>query len=102
MSPKFFSKRSSIGSLADSPTGVLYPRKADLLQRRVSAFATLPNGRERSYFCAMDILLYSLGIFLVLGAPFWLRAHLRRRKRARLLAMPLSPEQRMALDRLVP
>ncbi|MEO1731151.1 MAG: M90 family metallopeptidase [Pseudomonadota bacterium] len=50
----------------------------------------------------MDILLYSLGIFLILGAPFWLRAHLRRRKRERLLATPLSPEQRMALDRLVP
>jgi Mlc titration factor MtfA (ptsG expression regulator) len=50
----------------------------------------------------MSFLPYLFGfVALVLGA-LWLRSRFRARRRARILASALKPEQRMALDRLVP
>ncbi|MEM7689920.1 MAG: M90 family metallopeptidase [Pseudomonadota bacterium] len=50
----------------------------------------------------MAFLPYLFGFVALLVAGFWLRGYWGRRRRARILATSLSPEQRMALDRLVP
>ena len=50
----------------------------------------------------MAFLPYLFGfVALVLGA-LWLRSHLRRRRRERLLASSLTPEQLMGVEKLVP
>nr|WP_298897821.1 M90 family metallopeptidase [uncultured Altererythrobacter sp.] len=47
-------------------------------------------------------LVTFLFLALLLGAALWLWRRLRRRRRDRLLATPLSPQQRAVLNRLVP
>ncbi|NNK46158.1 MAG: zinc-dependent peptidase [Altererythrobacter sp.] len=47
-------------------------------------------------------LVTLLFLALLLGAALWLWRRLRRRRRDRLLATPLSPQQRAVLNRLVP
>lgn len=47
-------------------------------------------------------LVTLLFLALLLGAALWLWRRLRRRRRDRLLATPLSPKQRAVLNRLVP
>lgn len=55
-----------------------------------------------SYFKFVDFLAYLFGFVALLIGAVWLRGHLRQRRRKRILATSLTPEQRMALDRLVP
>jgi Mlc titration factor MtfA (ptsG expression regulator) len=50
----------------------------------------------------MAFLPYFFGFLALLGAAYWLRLYLRRRRRAKILAMPLSPQQREVIARLVP
>ena len=53
------------------------------------------------YLKAM-VLIPILGIVLLIGALMWLRHWTNQRKRARLLAMPLTGEQRHMVAQLVP
>lgn len=50
----------------------------------------------------MAFLPYLFGFVALALGLYWLRSHLRQRRRSRLLATSLTAEQRMALDRLVP
>ncbi|MEM7702951.1 MAG: M90 family metallopeptidase [Pseudomonadota bacterium] len=50
----------------------------------------------------MAFLPYFFGFLALVGGALWLRARHKQRRRETILATSLTPEQRMALDRLVP